>query len=569
MKNHRYWRLFAALLNLPLALFFAMSLPFAGSSYGQTNSSRSARLGDDPFEISRGKSFNASRAASNPKSAPNKAKSPVEAISSDFQEAIELIQKNYFDTNKTKNEDLTSAAIDSMLKTLDPHSNYFTPEQFTELINQENSEYFGTGITITDYKKDGKLETYILATAAGSPAARAGLRFGDKIIAVNDQITAGLDSAQIRELIRGPKNTKVSLTIERNGQAHKFLILRDRIPQKTVNASFKIGNTGFIKLDEGFSFTTPIEFSYALEQLKQSKIDSLIIDLRGNPGGILDSAIAIAEKFLPSGTLIVSQKGRRADENLVWKSKNARPENLPLVLLVNNETASAAEVLAAALQDNDRAVVVGENTFGKGLVQSVIDLPAQAGLTLTTARYLTPSGRSLQRDYSSGSLYDYFFQRASLNSETASEKKYSVSGRPLLAGNGITPDIQSAGEKITPLRVNLLDPLFFFARDTLAGKTKITPEAVLLGTADDESIFKSLIDNSYVKLGESLQQSDKDWIISRIRYNIILGLNGSAAAEEMILRNDRQVDDAVKAFSRLKEILTGTKTKQPVVAAKN
>jgi carboxyl-terminal processing protease len=229
---------------------------------------------------------------------------------------------------------------------------------------------------------------------------------------------------------------------------------------------------GYLALTEGFDFTTAEEFEVAFNSLKRHGMQSLIVDLRGNGGGLMDQAILVAEKFLPFGQMIVSQRGRNAVEDREWRSRNRRPESMPLVFLVDEGTASASEILAAAMQDNDRAAVIGTRTFGKGLVQNVIPLDDGSGLTLTSERYYTPSGRSIQREYSDSGLYDYFRHTnhgALINRPEAATR--TLKGRVVFGGDGIQPDEIVDSFELTTQRVALVDRLFNFLRVTSASET--------------------------------------------------------------------------------------------------
>lgn len=502
---------------------------------------------DEPFAIGPGTYFS----ASSPKTAfeTKRSKRVAESILDDIEEALQIIGENYVSPAEADAAQISKFSINAMLKTLDPHSNFYDAAEFDELIGEQKSEYFGTGVTIAEFEIGGRLETYVIGTAAGSPASAAGLKFGDKIVALDGKIAAGLDSRQIRGLIRGAEGTFVRITIERDGKLQNFDLRRSKIASPTVTNTFLLNDgVGLIKMDEGFSLTTPAEFDSALRQLKAGGMRSLILDLRGNPGGILESAIKIAEKFLPAGTTIVSQRGRGIWDNRVWQSKNRQPETMPLVLIVNAETASASEVLAGALQDNDRALIIGEKTFGKGLVQTVIGLPGGTGLTLTTARYFTPTGRLIQRDYAHTGNYDYFrhLQTAEV---AASVKMRTRRNRIVTSGDGISPDKPVLSEPVTASRLALLDPIFFFSRDIIRGRLAgLSPKTAITGEnngklADEFAKFAAFWPN-----GSVLALKNTDWAISQIRYHIILAAEGAAAADRFRLKNDTAVLAAIESM---------------------
>ena len=490
-------------------------------------------VGNDPFRLERGSTFSAS--------AVNKRKAPSTTLASsvvtDIQEALTLIRQNH--VSDPQSGDLARNSVDAMLKSLDPHSSYYDRSGYAELLNEQQSEYFGTGSTIADYERDGRIGTYILSVFPGTAAEKAGLRFGDRIVEVNDRTVEDAGSTVIRDMMRGPKGTIVKMTLERAGTSFTVSLRREKVPQKTVTDHFMVGDgVGLIKMPDGFSFTSFEEFDTAFRQLKTEGMTSLVVDLRGNPGGILDQSIRIAEKFLPEGSVIVSQRGRFAIDNRVWKSANRRPETLPVVVMVDGDSASAAEVIAGALQDNDRAVIVGEKTFGKGLVQSVIDLPSGGGLTLTTARYFTPSGRSLQRDYQQNGAYDYYNHAA--GTAVATKPSLTRTKREVFGGDGITPDIKVPAETVTRERIALLDPIFHFARES-AARTPIGPDG------DRFAHFSEFASKGW-GVRDAVLTRNKAFIDLRLAHDLELAANGRINATRLLLKNDSQVAKAVDAM---------------------
>lgn len=454
---------------------------------------------------------------------------------------MSVIRQNHVSGSRSNTGELTKSGINSMLKSLDPHSNYYDAVEYRELLGDQRSEYVGTGSTIISYTRDGKLETFVIATHPGSSSDLAGLKYGDKISAVNGKPVEGKTSLEIRDLIRGPRDTSVRVTVERDGKALTVDLKRDRVPQLTVTNAFLLGNgVGLIEMPEGFSFTSYIEFDAAFQSLKRSGMTSLILDLRGNGGGVLETSIKIAEKFLPAGTTILTQRGRVAIDNRVWKSSNRSPERMPLVVLVDGESASASEVVAGALQDNDRALIVGEKTFGKGLVQSVLDLPAGSGLTLTTARYFTPSGRSIQRDYERAGSYAYYnHQESEDGSKEAKVASYTVTKRQVFGGDGITPDEFAKSEEATEKRVAMLDPIFYFARENRSSST-----------VSDQTLADFARFSKNWGLSESDVLKDREFIRVRLQYTLTLGSSGLRSAKQQMLAADPQVSAAVKAMSK-------------------
>src|SRR5215203_441307 len=399
--------------------------------------------GSDPFQIDRGSSFSASTKPGARVTGSAPATAAAGKIVSDVEQALDIIRRNHVNGARLAAAELTKSSVTGMLAELDPHSSYFDAAEYSELLGEQDSEYSGTGSTISNFLKNGVLETYILSTHPESSAARANLQYGDRIVSVEGVPVGGLTSDVVRDKVRGPRGSFVRMTIERasTGRIETIDLKRDRVFQPTLPNYFIVRDgVAYIDLTEGFSHTTSGEFAAALKELHRRGMTSLILDLRANSGGILDQAVKTAEEFLPAGSTIISQRGRSPIDNREWRSANRNPETIPLVVLVDGDTASASEVVAGALQDNDRALIVGRTTFGKGLVQNVLDLPMGSGLTLTTARYYTPSGRSIQRTYSGTGMYDYFNHRSAGTETGPKPEAHTVTNRVVFGGNGITPD---------------------------------------------------------------------------------------------------------------------------------
>lgn len=537
----------------------------------------------EPFRISRGSSFSASASQARQAVPQNVSQTGQDKITKDFSDALEIIGKNYAGGKQIDYNELTKSSITSMLRTLDPHSNYFDSEEYENLLTDQQSEYFGIGASIVNYRQNGVFDTFVTSTFPDSPAARAGLRFGDKILAADGEKMSGLSSAAVRDKIRGKKGTIVRITVERAAgkKIETLEIRRNRVPQPSIPDAYLLRQgIGYIDLSNGFNYTTGDELNAALAALHEQGMTSLVLDLRENPGGILDQAVKVAEKFLQNGDTILTQRGRFRIDNHVWKSANRNTEKIPLVVLVNDGSASASEIVAGALQDYDRALIVGETTFGKGLVQSVINLPYNSGLTLTTAKYYTPSGRLIQRDYSKIDNYDYFNHKISL---TESEKKnfaaQTVTGRRVFGGNGITPDEIVKNSSLNQTQIGLLDPLFFFAVELANGRIKgvenykITRQNAYgerVRPADypvsDEllSIFKSYVSKEKSwKLSAEQISAEMDFIKTRLRYNLITAAFGNVASNQVLIEDDAQVAKAVETLPRAAQLaLSARKTLQ-------
>src|SRR2546426_141035 len=343
-------------------------------------------------------------------------------IESDYKEAVDVISDGY--AGDIDYEKATQAAIQGMLSTLDPHSMYFPFNEFKKLKEDQDSRFYGIGVTIVPHR-DG---VYIQSAVEGTPAGRLGLRYGDRILEVDGKDARDWTSEQVSKKVRGGRGEPVTIKVERAGSEAPlyFTIIRDSVPLPSIRNAYMVRpGTGYVGLTGGFQNTSDEELRDALKKLKRQGMRQEILDMRGNPGGLLNQAIDVASEFLPRGQVVVSVKGRTEySEPIVYKSSGSDPEDVPLVILINRGSASATEIVAGALQDHGRGLIVGETSFGKGLVQRVFQLPFNTGLTLTTARYYTPYGRSLQRDYSSGSLYDYYTRHDD------DDKKPASSGSP-------------------------------------------------------------------------------------------------------------------------------------------
>ncbi len=293
-----------------------------------------------------------------------------------------------------------------MLRELDPHSNFLDPEAVSALQEEQRGRYYGVGMQVGPRNN----KVIVIAPFAGAPAYRAGIRPGDMIVAMDGKPTDNMTTSEVADLLKGPKGTTVHITILREGSPKplEFAIVRDEIPRYSVDVHFLIRpGIGYLHIN-GFQETTEAETQAALDEMGELK--GLILDLRNNPGGLLNEGVGVADKFLKKGQVIVSHHGRNSPEQ-VYRAAHGSTKDYPIVVLVNHGTASAAEIVSGALQDHDRGLIAGEPTFGKGLVQTVFRLSENTGLLLTTAKYYTPSGRLIQRDYSGVSLYDYYYNR--------------------------------------------------------------------------------------------------------------------------------------------------------------
>jgi carboxyl-terminal processing protease len=508
----------------------------------------------------------------------------TEGVESDVAEALTVIQDNYVDGSKLNYNDVFKSSIIGMLRTLDPHSNYYDAKEFEEQRADWRSEYYGIGATIGDRKIGKDTDTYVLATFESTPAFRAGLRFGDRILEIDGQPVKGKPSGDVRDMLRGPRGTAVKVTVERasNGARETVEITRDAVAQPTVpDAYFIKPGIGYIDMTRGFNYTTGDEFVSALDFLRTHGMTGLVVDLRGNGGGILDQAVRVAEQFIGNGETILTQKGRGArGQEREYKSENRTPDQTPLVVLVNRGTASASEIVAGAWQDHDRALIVGETSFGKGLVQSIMPLEYGTALTLTTSKYYTPSGRLIQRDYSNQSFYDYIYGRINGTqdeSQQAAKPKgpetHTDTGRPLYGGGGITPDEAVKTRNITAHEVRFIDPIFAFARELVNGRINGFPDYKVAGMPDfdhnvgagdmvvDDKLFRAFKDyvaahNDEYKMTEAQLDHSRDFIARQMRYDLTTAAYGSVKATQVLMLDDPQVTKAIDSLPRARDLAT-------------
>src|SRR2546427_6931178 len=356
-----------------------------------------------------------------------------------------------------------------MNRTLDPDSKFFDPKAFNSLREDQRGKYYGLGIQVTT--RFGKV-TVISPPFLGSPAEKVGLRVGDVIAKVNGESTDKMDLNDVVSRLKGPRGTSVKIQIIRPGadEPIELSVIRDEIAKYTISNAFLIRpRIGYIKLDS-FAETTVADLRASLKKLDYKNLDGLVFDLRNNPGGLLQEAIEVCETYLEKGQMIVETHGRTKGSNKQYATQKLHAKNhFPLVVLINAQSASASEIVAGAIQDHDRGLIVGQTSFGKGLVQSVYPLSKNAGIALTTQKWYTPSGRLIQRDYSQISQFDYYNHR-----ETGPPKRVTFSaptlGAQALAGGGSPPVSLAEKPKTNEFQTMLVSKFAFytFVRDFLA-----------------------------------------------------------------------------------------------------
>ena len=505
-----------------------------------------------------------------------------------FMNVFERVRGEYVD--KVDDKTLIKGAIDGMLASLDPHSSYLDARDFQNLKTQTDGAYGGLGLTVS--MEDGAVK--IITPTEDTPAFRAGLKAGDYITHLDNQLIYGGTLDEAVDKMRGKPGTAIRLTIVRPGRDKPFdvSLTREIIQLKPVKWEIKNG-VGIVNINT-FSKTTGEAVRAALTSIDKAlgkQPLGYVVDLRSNPGGLLDQAIDVASEFLPRGQVVVSVKGRTEySQPYVYKSTGSDPATLPLVILINRNTASASEIVAGAIQDHGRGLIVGETSFGKGLVQRIFQLPFNTGLTLTTARYYTPYGRSLQRDYSSGSIYDYYTRHDSTETAPAPGPRNLESplalasptphphtgppvqtavGRVFYGGGGITPDIEIKEPAATPVRLRIAEAAFHFTRPLAAGVVpgleSYKVDKVQYGKnpkASDFVISDRVLEafRNYVRTHaeNNLQPAQIDEELEfaklRLRQEIITAAYSNDAGARVLLDNDAQVLRALEALPDAKRL---------------
>ncbi len=479
-----------------------------------------------------------------------------------FTEVYEKVEENYADPVNA-DKAIYNGAIPSMLHSLDPHSNFFDPKSYSQLREEQRGKYYGVGMTVGPRNN----KVIVIAPFVGTPAYRAGIRPGDIIIAVDGKPTDNMSTSDVADLLKGPKGTTVRITMLREGSDHplEFNVIRDEIPRYSVDLHFMIKpGVGYMHVS-GFQETTDHEVAEALEQMGDLK--GLVLDLRQNPGGLLSEGVGVADKFLKKGQLIVSHHGRSSPEKRYVAAHGNGGRDYPLVVLVNRGTASAAEIVAGAIQDHDRGLIVGETTFGKGLVQTVYPLAENTGLALTTAKYYTPSGRLIQRDYSNLSLYDYYYNRENEESSANAnhEVKLTDGGRTVYGGGGITPDVKLPPFKSNKFQDLLLQhyALFNFAKHYMISR-KITQSFEV----DDAVMqdFRKFLDSEKIAYTEGELIENNDWLRSNIRAEIFIDSFGQEEGLKVRAESDPEVIKALELLPQARALADNAKK---VIAERN
>ena len=472
-----------------------------------------------------------------------------------FSDVYRVVQENYAEP-VSPDKSIYNGAIPGMLRVLDPHSNFFDPKSYAALREEQRGKYYGVGMQVGPRNN----KVIVIAPFAGAPAYRAGIRPGDIIIAVDGKQTDNMSTSDVAELLKGPKGTSVKITVLREGSDKPldFTVIRDEIPRYSVDVHFMIRpGIGYIHVS-GFQETTEKEVRDALDEF--GDIHGLILDLRQNPGGLLSEGVGVADQFLKKGQVIVSHHGRASAEKVYKATHGNGGKDYPIVVLVNRGTASAAEIVAGAIQDHDRGLIAGETTFGKGLVQTVYPLSENTGLALTTAKYYTPSGRLIQRDYNGVSLYDYYYNDRE-NGDSAvgnHEVKMTDSGRTVYGGGGITPDVKIANPKTNKFQDTLLEKYAFFN----FAKHYVINHTVNRQFEVDDAVmqeFRKYLDEQKITFTEADLAENNDWIRSNIKAELFINEFGQQEGMRVHAETDPEVQKGLDLLPQAKQLADNAK----------
>ena len=477
-----------------------------------------------------------------------------------FTDIYSLVEQNYAEPLQGDKVDkaIYDGAIPGMLHVLDPHSNFYDPKAFAQMREDQRGNYYGVGMSIQPQPdKNGVIHVVVLTPFEGTPAFKAGIRPGDLIVSIDGKSADGLDSAAVASMLKGPKGTHVKVEMAREGSDKPldFDLVRDAIPHPSVDFSFMMKpGIGYVHILNFSSESTGREFSDALEKLRgtNQNLHGLIIDLRGNPGGLLNGAVDVSDKLLQKGQIVVSQRGRAFPDQVYRASHGEEGSKFPIIVVVNRNTASAAEIVSGALQDHDRALIVGETTFGKGLVQTVFQISENTGLALTTYHYYTPSGRLIQRPYDKLSLYDYFFVRDDPNKKTDKsnlEVKLTDSGRAVYGGGGITPDEKIEVPDYNRFQQSLLQHYVF----VLSGVGNFTKHYLASHSVskdfnvDDDVMqqFKVFLKANQVEYTDQDIAGVSDWIKANIKAELFTAQFGQLEGLKVRVETDPEIGKAI------------------------
>jgi carboxyl-terminal processing protease len=482
-------------------------------------------------------------------------------------QAFALVEKNFADPVSSEKafygNEGRGGAIPGMLHTLDPHSNFVDPAEYREMQRRQHAQYYGVGMQITmdQLPGDKKPRVIVMEPFVNSPAWNAGMRRGDTIVAVDGQDCTEKDSGQVAELLRGPKGTQVKVSVKRDGSTEPYsaTITRGGIETSVVDAFWLKPGIAFLHVTSFEASNIGREVEAHMQRLGEQNVQGLILDLRGNLGGLVTEAVALAGRFLRNGQTVVSHRGRAEQEQVFRAKGNPLAQKYPIVCLVNGQSASASEIVSGALQDHDRGWIMGETTFGKGLVQAQFPLSEGAALLLTIAHYYTPSGRLIQRDYSKKSFWEYYQNRNTEQPAETNDVKATDSGRKVFGGGGITPDEKytTPALKIFQRRMGRQESanwIYRFANTYFGEKKPVLPT----GWQPDEPTMERLkqyLTTQKVPFTEAEWEEHKEWLKGRVKYEFYFRAWDKATAERAQWADDPEVKKGIESLPKAQSLM--------------
>jgi carboxyl-terminal processing protease len=465
--------------------------------------------------------------------------------------AYALVERNFADPVSPERA-IYQGAIPGMLRTLDPHSNFLNPSEYGDMQRKQRAQYFGVGMLIGG--EGGKVVA--MEPFPGSPAWTADLRRGDVIAAVDGHDTTGMDTAAVADLLRGPKGSQVRVTVRRESASDPIsvTVTRGEIQTSVVDVFSVRPGIAYVSVPTFEAQNISRDVEALLQKLGEQSVTGMILDLRGNPGGLVNEAVALAGRYLRDGQVVVSHRGRAEQEQVFRAKAQPSAQRYPIVVLVDRRSASASEIVSGALQDHDRAWVLGETTFGKGLVQAQFPLSEGAALLLTIAHYYTPSGRLIQRDYQHRSLFDYYTTRD--KAPNMEDVKATDSGRKVYGGGGITPDEKYESPRANVFQRRLIGPaaFFHFGSSYFGVARPHLPEGWV---PDEEALerFKSYLRSQQIAFTDAELAANRDWVRDQMRYELYFRAFDKKTADRAAFREDPEVQRAIESIPKAQALL--------------
>lgn len=470
-------------------------------------------------------------------------------------DAYALVEKNYADPVNTQNA-FYRGVIPGMLHTLDPHSSFVDPEDYKEMQRKMHAQYYGVGMQII---MDGP-KTVVMEPFIGSPAWKAGLRRGDTISKVDGHDCSTLNSSEVADMLRGPRDTQVTITVTRVGSDPiTVTVTRGGIETSSVNTFWVKPGIAFVNVKTFEASNVSRDVEAGMRKLGEDHVDGLILDLRNNLGGLVNEAVALAGRFLRDQQIVVSHRGRAEQEQVFRAQANPLAQRYPMVVLVNGESASASEIVSGSLQDHDRAWLLGETTFGKGLVQAQFPLREGGALLLTIAHYYTPSGRLIQRDYTHESFWDYYSHHDT-NTQNPQDVKATDSGRKVFGGGGITPDEKYVAAKRDTFQrrtepvIGAPNSFYRFGNVFFANRKTDLP---VTWQADDATLerYKEYLHSVNLPFTDAEFDANRDWIKGELRWEFLYRCYDEKTADQARWESDPEVLKAIDSMPKAEALL--------------